>query len=168
MLCVLLLFTRSGKAISRQLGVVANIVCLGVAELLRPIAARTPADENVAVNLHHLLRRYSTARVQVVDVLRNEQELIRMVGESCDSLVRGVWLRIAYASPPLAVPIPNQLRVARERIRRRKFCRVKIPPVAILSAKSRDATFSRNTGAGQNKNTHTLKSRRSGAFQIIT
>src|SRR5262249_8327025 len=41
-------------------------------------------------------------------------------------------------------------------MRRRKFCRVKIPPVTILSAKSRNATFTRNSGAGQNEDAHKL------------
>jgi len=70
-------------------------------------AARTARDKNVAVNLHHLLRRYSTARMQVVDVLRSEQEIVRALGESRDCLVRGIRPRIAYASPPLAIPLPN-------------------------------------------------------------
>src|SRR4029077_17748850 len=43
----------------------------------------------------------------------------------------------------------------------------KIPPIAVLSAKSRDAAFSRNTRAGKNENTHKLKSRRNGDFQIV-
>jgi DNA-binding transcriptional LysR family regulator len=46
-------------------------------------------------------------RVQVVNVLRNEQELIRALCKSCDCFMRGVRSRIADALPPLAIPIPN-------------------------------------------------------------
>ena len=62
---------------------------------------------------------------------------------------------------------PNQFRIARERFRCRKFCRIKISPIAVLSTKSRDAAFSRNTRAGENENTHNLKSRGNGDFQIV-
>ena len=71
------------------------------------VAARTARNENVAVNLHHLFCRHSSARVQIVHVLRNEQELIRALCKSCDCFMRGVRSRIADALPPLAIPIPN-------------------------------------------------------------
>ena len=70
-------------------------------------AARTARDEDVAVNSHHPLCRYSSARVQIVHVLRNEQELIRPLGKSCDCFVRSVRSRIADALPPFAIPVPN-------------------------------------------------------------
>jgi hypothetical protein len=59
------------------------------------------------VNLHHLFRPYSSARVQIVHVLRNEQELVRPLGKSCDCFVRGVRSRIANALSSLAIPVPN-------------------------------------------------------------
>jgi hypothetical protein len=71
------------------------------------IAARTLGDENVAVNLNHSFCRYSSARVQIVYVLRNQQELVRVMGKSCDCFVRGVRSRIADALPALAIPVPN-------------------------------------------------------------
>jgi hypothetical protein len=71
------------------------------------IAPRTACDENVAVNLHHFLCRYSSARVQIVHVLRNEKELVCVVGKSCNCFVRGVWLRIADPLPTLEIPVPN-------------------------------------------------------------
>src|SRR4029077_5873516 len=113
--------------------------------------------KNVAVNLDHLFCRHTSARVQIINVLRNEQELVRALGKSCNCFMRSVRSRIADVPPPFAVPVPNQLRIARERFRCRKFCLIKIPPVTVLSTKSRDATFSRNARAGQNEDTHKLK-----------
>jgi hypothetical protein len=45
--------------------------------------------------------------MQVVDVLRNQQEIVRALGESRDCFVRGIRSSITYASPPIAIPIPN-------------------------------------------------------------
>jgi hypothetical protein len=70
-------------------------------------AAGTASDEDVAMNSHHLLCRYSSARVQIVNVLRNKQELVRPLSKSCDCFVRGVRSRIAYPLPPFAIPVPN-------------------------------------------------------------
>ena len=75
--------------------------------LVRKVAARTARDENVAVNLHHLFCRHTSARVQIVHVLRNEQELVRVLGKSCDCFVRSVRSRIADALTPFAIPVPN-------------------------------------------------------------
>src|SRR5437899_1584354 len=82
--------------------------------------------------------------------------------------MRSVRLRIANALPALAIPFPNQFRIARECLRRRKLCRIKIPPVTVLAAKRRDAALSRNTRAGQNKKTHNARSKRNSGSQIIT
>ena len=71
------------------------------------IAAQTARDENVAVNLHHLFCRHTSARVQIVHVLRDEQELVRVLGQSRDCFVCGIRSRDADALPPLAVPFPN-------------------------------------------------------------
>ena len=112
-----LLVRLSEGASSREPVLVANIVFPGVGELRPPIrvvaalrppfASRTARDENVAVNLHHLFRRYSTANMQVVDVLRNKQELSRVLGQPGDCFVRGVRPRTAYALLSLAIPFPN-------------------------------------------------------------
>ena len=71
------------------------------------VEARTARNENVAVNSYRLFRRHTSARVQVVHVLRNEQELVRALCKSRDCFMRGVRSRIADALPPLAIPIPN-------------------------------------------------------------
>jgi hypothetical protein len=59
------------------------------------------------VNLHHLFCRHTSARVQIIHVLCNEQELVRALGKSGDCFMRGVRSRIADALSPFAVPIPN-------------------------------------------------------------
>ena len=75
--------------------------------LCTKVAARTARDKNVAVNLDHFVCRYSRARVQIVHVLRNEQELVRALGKSCDCFMRSVRSRSTDAFPPFAVPVPN-------------------------------------------------------------
>jgi len=120
------------------------------------------------MNSDHLFWRHTSSCVQIVHVLRNEQELIRALGKSCDCFMRGIRLRIADALPPFAIPLPNQFRIARECLRRRKLCRVNIPPVTVPAAKSRDAALRRNTRAGQNESTHNPRSKRNSGYQIIT
>jgi hypothetical protein len=59
------------------------------------------------MNLHHPLCRYSSARVQIVDVLRNEQKFIHTLRQFGNCFMRGVRSRITNALPALAVPVPN-------------------------------------------------------------
>src|SRR5437762_3445183 len=118
------------------------------------ITARTSCHENVPVNLHHLVVRNSGTRVKVVHVLGDKQELVCMLGQSGDCFVCGVRLRVTNALPALAIPIPDELRIARESFRRGEFCRIEISPVALLAAKSRDAAFGGNTRASNYKNPH--------------
>src|SRR5437667_9871455 len=77
--------------------------------------------------------------------------------------MRRIRLRRANALAPLTVPLPNQLRITRERFRRGQLRRIKIPPVTALAAKRRDATLSRNTRSGNNENTHAKNARCNGA-----
>ncbi len=71
------------------------------------VTARTAGDKNVAVNLHHLLRRHTGARVQIIYVLRNEQEIFRVLGKSRDCFMRGVRSRIADALAAVRDTIPK-------------------------------------------------------------
>src|SRR5438874_13817325 len=77
--------------------------------------------------------------------------------------MRRIRLRRANALAPLTVPLPNQLRITRERFRRGQLRRIKVPPVPALAAKRRDTALSRNAGPGQNENTHAKNARCSGA-----
>src|SRR5207253_1512413 len=77
--------------------------------------------------------------------------------------MRRIRLRRANALAPLTVPLPNQLRITRERFRRGQLRRIKIPPVTALAAKRRDTALSRNAGPGQNENTHARNARCNGA-----
>jgi hypothetical protein len=71
------------------------------------LTSRAPGKENVPVNLHHLIRRRAGARMQVVHILRDQQELVCVAGKSCDCFVRNVRSCVADALPPFAVPVPN-------------------------------------------------------------
>jgi hypothetical protein len=118
------------------------------------IATRAFGNENVSVNLHHLFLWNSGTRVQVVHVLRDEQELVCVLRQFRDRFVRCIRLRVADTLPSFAIPFPNQLWIARERFRRREFCRIKIPPVTVFAAKSRNTTFSGHARASDYENTH--------------
>src|SRR5437762_7085971 len=118
------------------------------------IATRAFGNENVAVNLHHLFLWNSGTRVQVVHVLRDEQELVCVLRQFRNGFVRCIRLRVADALAPFAIPFPNQLWIARERFRRREFCRIKIPPVTVFAAKSWNTALSRNACACNDENTH--------------
>src|SRR6266516_3336059 len=118
------------------------------------IAARTLGKENIAMNLHHLLPRESRTPVQVVHVLRDEQELVGDLSQSRDRDVRCIWLRVADALPALAIPFPNQSWIAHESFRRCQLCRIEVPPATVLSAIGRNSALSGNARASDYKNTH--------------
>src|SRR5207245_3906936 len=111
-------------------------------------------NENVSMNLHHLLIRKPGAPVQIVHVLCDEQELVCVLGQFHNRSMRGVWFCIANALATLAIPFPNQFRIALERFRSRQLCRIEIPPVTVLAAKSRDSAFGGNSRAGDYENAH--------------
>ncbi len=94
--------------------------------------------------------------MQVVYILRDEQELVCVSRELRNSRVRCIRLRVADALPPLAIPFPNQLWIARKRFRRGQLCRIKISPVTVLAAKCGDTALSGNAGACDNKNSHAI------------
>jgi hypothetical protein len=77
-------------------------------------AARTPGDENIAVNLHHFFFRQSRTRVQVVHVLSNEQKFVCVLGQCRDCRVRCIGLCVPDALPAFAVPFPNKFRISLE------------------------------------------------------
>ena len=79
-----------------------------------------------------------------------------MFGQSGDCFVCCVGLRVANALPALAIPIPDELRIARESFRRRQFCRIEIAPIAIFTPKCRDAALGRNARASENKDAHEI------------
>src|SRR6266566_5274746 len=116
------------------------------------MAARTARHENISMNLHHLFCRHPSASMQIIDILGYEQELVCVLRQFRDRLMRSIWLRLANALPSLAIPLPNQFRITRESLRRRQLCRIEVSPVTILATESWDATLSRNARACNNKN----------------
>jgi hypothetical protein len=129
-------------------------------------AARAFGNKEVSVNLHHLRLRQTGALVQVVDVLGNQQKFIRIFRQFDDCFMSGIWLRIANALPPLAIPFPNQLRIALERFRCRQLYRIQIAPVAIFATKCWNPAFSRNTRSCYNEDAHQIRSANDADFQV--
>src|SRR5436309_1114187 len=119
--------------------------------------ARAARYKNVPMNLHHLLLCNSRTRVQVVHVLRDKQELVCVLGQFSNRRVRFIRLRVADALSPLAIPFPNQFRIARERFRRSQLCWIEVLPVTVLAAKCRDTALSRNARAGDYEDAHFQK-----------
>jgi hypothetical protein len=68
---------------------------------------RTFRDENVSVNLHHLRLRQSSALMQVVHVLSDEQEFTYTLCQSGNRLMPGIGPRIANMPASLAILLPN-------------------------------------------------------------
>src|SRR5438309_745470 len=118
------------------------------------ITARTPGNENVPVNLHHFFWRHTRTRVQVVHVLCDEQKLVCVLRQFRNGFMGGIRFRVANALPTLAIPFPNQFRIARECFGRCQLCRIKIPPVTVFAAKSWNTALSRNACACNDENTH--------------
>ena len=93
--------------------------------------------------------------MQIIDILGYEQELVCVLRQFRDRLMRSIWLRLANALPSLAIPLPNQFRITRESLRRRQLCRIEVSPVTILATKSRDPAFGGNPRACNYENAHT-------------
>jgi hypothetical protein len=83
------------------------VIVLAIGET--KIAARAPRKENVAMNLHHLLLRESRTRVQVVHVLRDEQELVGALGKVRYRFVCCIWLCVPGCGAGARGTIPKQV-----------------------------------------------------------
>jgi hypothetical protein len=118
------------------------------------------------MKLHHLGPRQASALVQIVHVLCDEQKFVGKLRKSGYRFVRGIGSRVANTLAPLTIPLPNQVRIARERFRRRQLYRIQIAPVTVFSTERWNPTFSRNTGTCQNENTHAGRSISSTEFQV--
>src|SRR6266480_1307639 len=90
--------------------------------------------------------------MQIIHVLRYQQELLYVLRQLRDRLMRRIRLRSANALAAFAVPIPNQSWILRECFGRSQLRRIEIPPVPVLPAKCRDPTFRGNARAGKNEN----------------
>src|SRR6266513_4483328 len=90
--------------------------------------------------------------MKIIHVLRDQQELLRVLRQLRDRLMRWIRLRCANALTAFAIPFPNQSWILRECFRRSQLRRIEISPVAVFPAKSWDSTFGGNSRAGKNKN----------------
>src|SRR2546430_7938457 len=71
------------------------------------IAERATSDENIAMNLDHLLLWQTSTRMKIIHVLSHEQELAREGRQSHNRFMPGVRLRTTNSLPPFAIPFPN-------------------------------------------------------------
>src|SRR5262245_14747295 len=108
---------------------------------------RAPQFPDRSVHAHDIVRRGGF--VQTVDVLRDQRELRKPPAPRRQHVVRAVRpARRDQAAPPL-VPLPDQLRVARERLRRGELLGPEIPPQPAGTAKRGHPARRRDARAGQ-------------------
>ena len=90
------------------------------------------------------------ALVQVVDILRDEQQLARPLGiEPRERLVRRIGLDRSELLAPRIVESVDQRRIAAESLGRRDVLDTMAFPQAVRTAEGREAAFGRHAGAGQ-------------------
>ena len=85
------------------------------------------------------------AGVKAVDVLRDDER----VAQFRDRFVCRIRLRAPHDFSPHLVPLPHELRVAGECLRRRKIFGSKVSPEATVAAKGGDPAVGGNPGAGE-------------------
>jgi hypothetical protein len=110
--------------------------------LLLETTPRTPRLENVSMNLHHLGLGETSARMQIVHVLCNEEKFVGMLRQFGNCFMTGIRSGVANMPAALTIPFPNQARIARERFRGRQLYRIQIAPVAIFATKGWNSAFS--------------------------
>lgn len=90
------------------------------------------------------------ALVQSIHVLRNERESVSLA-PARDQLMAGVGLTSRDSSAPPVIPLPDQLRVAPERLRGRELLRPERSPEATGSTKRRDTACRGNSCACEHR-----------------
>src|SRR6266480_93583 len=96
--------------------------------------------------------------MQIVHVLRNEQELPCMRRQLHNRLMRRVRFALANTLTALAIPFPNEIRIFRESFRCCQFGRIEISPVAVLPTKCRDSAFGGDARACDYQDSHNSSS----------
>jgi hypothetical protein len=86
----------------------------------------TPVFENIAMKLNDVAA--AGALVHVVHVLRNQGEARDQVCKSCDRMVARVRLGLGNEVPTPAVPAPDEHRIGKKCVRRRKVVGVVLGP----------------------------------------
>ena len=75
--------------------------------------------------------------VQIVDILSDQGELRNAPFHLGQSEVARIRLRRCDQSTPPVIPLPNQFRIVRKCFWRGQLLRAKLPPEAVVVAKSR-------------------------------
>jgi hypothetical protein len=96
-------------------------------------------------------RSASRPAMEPVDILGDQGELPIAALEFGESTMAGVRLGLRDDAATPAVPLPDQIRIASERLRRSEIFRPMLPPQAAGSAKRGDAALGGNPRAGQHR-----------------
>src|SRR5205814_9383570 len=95
--------TRSHKrAALRALRQTANVMLMLISS---EFTTRTACHENVAVDLHHLISRYTRTKIKIVDVVCNEQKFFLLYRKFTNSLLCVARLCLTTALPSYTLPI---------------------------------------------------------------
>jgi hypothetical protein len=73
------------------------------------------------MDLHRLIVRQASTVVQVIHILCDQQKFICTLGQPGNRFMRGIRLSAANTLSPLAIPLPNEFRIARKRFRCRQL-----------------------------------------------
>ena len=90
--------------------------------------------------------------MQAVDILRHKLESGRSILKTRQRSVPGVGLRSGAHGTPPVVPLPYQLRIARECRGRGEFLGAELSPKPARAAKGRDAALGRDPRARERDN----------------
>src|SRR6476660_4794089 len=99
-------------------------------------------------------RRAAGALMQVVDVLRDDDDL-RVILPGGDGAVAGVWFDSGHQIVPPQIPSPNPLGVAKPTLCTGQLIRVELGPQSVLVVAERRHTALRgDSRAGQDRYSH--------------
>src|SRR5690606_12080318 len=140
-----------------------------VRQVVRPAGALTARQaarpEELAVHVQHALA--AGALVQVVDVLRHEQQVVAQLRlQACERQVRVVGLHAAHLAAPGVVEALHEQGVALERLGGGHVAHVVALPQATAVAEGLDAGLRRDAGTGQDHGTHASILTRPGRARV--
>jgi hypothetical protein len=115
-------------------------------------AALQAADPpEAAVQADHIFG--SGSLVESVHVLGDQYEMLRTLFKGDEGVVSRIGQRFRAGAPPLFVPLPDELRIARETRRRGQVLEAMGLPEAAITSKGRDAAFGGHARAGEHHDT---------------
>lgn len=107
------------------------------------------AHENVAVQFNGI---NTTGLLMIaIDTLGEENELSDEAAQLRERVMAGVGLMAAHPLATMIIPLPHQLRIAREGLGRGQFFRAIRAPQSARAAKRGQSAFGGNTRAGEHR-----------------